>query len=125
VGGVARRQNATFSRCDIGDKMALPGDKIDAEHGFLTPQWKAQPATITIAGSTDLNGSDLARGLYMLVADTACYFRQGSSSVEATSSDHYLPAGQVRYFWVETDTTDGRIAVIQKSAGGTMFIYSC
>jgi hypothetical protein len=85
--------------------------------------YTAQPATITVAGSSARNSSDLGAGIHFLIANTALYYRQGGSAVDATSSDHWLPAGREREFVVH-GSSDARIAVLQQSAGGTAFITS-
>lgn len=99
-------------------------------NGRLSPDelmfgvWDAAPATITVSGTSARNSSDLTIGkVYYLIATTDLCFLQGDSSVTATTSSNYLPAGGIATIKV-TATGNARVAVIQLNAGGTAYIQS-
>ncbi len=96
-------------------------DKLDAEYSIIAHQYTAQPITVLLSGSTN-RSAELPPGIYSLISTTACHFRQGGSTVNATTADHYLPANLVTLMAVDSNAA-GYVAGIQASAGGTLFIH--
>lgn len=80
-----------------------------------------QPTKITVAAVT-ATSAVLTAGTWEIVANTACYFRQGASTVVATANDHYLPAGTRELIRVTIPATDGYVAALRVAADGVMFI---
>lgn len=84
--------------------------------------WDADAAsTVTISGTSARTAADLTPGVYYVISTTSCYFKQGTSSVTATSASNYLPADCPVVVRV-TATANARIAFLQVSAGGTAFV---
>lgn len=71
--------------------------------------------SITSSGTTARNSADFAddTAFVVVTSDTAIHFSFGDDSVEAASTDAYLPANTPRAFGV--DATTPRLAVIDKA----------
>lgn len=100
--------------------MAI-ADQSDALYGFTNQQFTVAPTKVTVNATTNRNLAVLTVGHYVMISDTACYVLQGGSTVNATSSSHYLPADLEQRFPV-VDAATGYVAVIQKDAAGSLFI---
>lgn len=79
--------------------------------------------SFAIGAASARNGSDLANGSYLITTDTNCYIKQGDSTVTASATDAsmFLPAGGGVTLTVD-GTAAARIAAIQQSAAGRLFI---
>jgi hypothetical protein len=97
--------------------MSLLMDDLLARAQFYTA-----PTTVSISGSTARNSSAMGDGMYLLFSTTACFFLQGGSGVNATTSSIPLPANF--YFGpVKLDAGGGLyVAAITSGASGTLSI---
>ena len=81
---------------------------------------------ITIAGASDRNSSafNTSTRVIEIYSDVACRFLLGDVTVTASATDHYLPAHRGRVYSLGGDQQAQytHIAVIQQSAGGTLWI---
>lgn len=86
----------------------------------------ANVVTVAIGTVSARNGSDLAAGSYLLTTTTACFIRQGDSTVTVASdgadAGAFIPAGGGITLSVGQPTAEGRIAVVQQTAGGRLHI---
>lgn len=89
-----------------------------------TRQTTTSPTIVTISGISARNSSDLAAGNYVLKASVDCNFKQGNSSVVATTFDWPLFAGEESWPQVVTGSSDARFAVIGSGVVGILFIKS-
>lgn len=87
------------------------------------PQALAQPQVVAIGAASARSTELTADTPFVLIATVACYYRQGTVAVVATTSDHYLPAGQRRRITVKKGTATGFVAVIQASVAGSLQIH--
>jgi len=60
---------------------------------------------------------------YYVIATTNCHFRQGASSVAATTSSNYLPAGMMVKVRVTDATANGYVAFIKASGASAGSAY--
>lgn len=76
---------------------------------------------VSVSGATARTSTAFTSGVEMIriVSTTDCWYKVGSSSVEATTSDVFLPAGVVEILKIKGGA-DTHIAVIQNSASGTL-----
>ena len=81
---------------------------------------------ITVAGTTARNSVAFNADTRAIEinADTDCFFQSGDNTVVATGTDHRLPSGETRVYSLGGDrqAQHTHIAVIQESAGGTLYI---
>ena len=81
---------------------------------------------ITIAGASDRNSSAFNTNTRVIeiYSEVACYFQTGDNTVTASATDHYLPAQRGRVYSIGGDQQAQHtyIAVIQVSAGGTLWV---
>lgn len=86
----------------------------------------ATVVTVAIGAVSARNGSDLAAGSYLITCTTACFIKQGNSSVtvanDGSDAGAFLPAGGGVTLSVGVPANEGRIAVVQQSAGGRLHI---
>lgn len=68
--------------------MALPVGSDELLHAV----WSSDPTIVTLS-AVSARTAALTAGTYYLVADVACWFKQGGSAVAATTVSNYLPAG--------------------------------
>ena len=101
---------------------ATTGSKIVVSGWAIVPNWSAQPTIISVSGTTARSAA-LSVGVYRFIANTSCYYRQGDVTVDATTSDHFVPAGQEREFFVENATNDGYISAIRVSVSGSVYLH--
>lgn len=86
----------------------------------------AHSVAIGVTSARNNTAFDSATQIISLYATAACYVRLGNSSVTATTSDHYFPAGV--YYDIAISGGDGKssqdlyIAVIRASEDGTLYI---
>lgn len=91
------------------------------EHGIFRPKTTQKVAyTGTSARTANPVGNFIQ--VVRLIATSACYVKEGTSTVTATTNDMYLPAGVAEYFIV---SPGNYIAAIQVSAGGTLDVTEC
>jgi hypothetical protein len=81
---------------------------------------------VTISGTSAKNATAFADStrVISIYSDTDCHIEIGTSSVVATTSDHFIPAQTYMYLSITLhgDVAFTHIAVIQASAGGTLYI---
>jgi len=82
--------------------------------------------TVNIAGAA-ARSTQLAVGTkYAITAEADCYIVAGSSSVDATTADHFLREGEPPFYYVpRTVTADDYISCIQKSTSVTSGLHIC
>jgi len=79
------------------------------------------PSTVSLSDTTARTASALSSGQYTVISNIDVYILQGDSSVDATTSSHWLPAGLEVPVYV-TGTSDTYIAGITDGGSGTLFI---
>lgn len=80
--------------------------------------------TVTITGTSALSTHVTATNIIRVVSTTDCHIEFGFNPV-ATTSSMFMPASVPEYFEigdVSGDSTMTNLAVIQNSAGGTLYI---
>ena len=79
---------------------------------------------VAIGATSARNATAFTGRVIRLHADTDCFIRTGDATVVATASDHFLPAGETTILSIGAgrDQKDSHIAVIQKSAAGTLYV---
>jgi hypothetical protein len=80
---------------------------------------KNQTVTIGAASAACANGFDPQTHVVRLTASVDCFIKLGPTGVVAANTDTFLPAGQTEYFSVNPGQ---KVAVIQSTAGGTLYI---
>ena len=82
--------------------------------------------TISITGTTARTSSAFNTNTRAIevYSDTDCYIQTGDNTIEATTSDHFLPAEHSRVYSIGGDrlTQHTHIAAIRKSINGTLYI---
>ena len=96
------------------------GNKTDGEKAATNATLTVAPITRAIAATT-ARSTLIPAGFHRIMADTDCYVLQGGVAVDATTSSTLLLAGQREVIAV-ADALDGYVAVIRKSADGTLYI---
>lgn len=84
---------------------------------------RALSSQVLTIGASSVRSTQLAEGLYRVIATEACWIRQGSSTVaaaDATAGSWYLAAGQPIDLVVDHTDRNGYIAAIGTS--GTLNI---
>jgi hypothetical protein len=81
------------------------------------------PTKVTIGGASAASAA-LSPGDYFVKSDVDCYVKQGAAPVATTSTD-FLRADYEIVVTVKTTGVDDKIAVIQSSSGGTLWIKDC
>ena len=106
------------------DIVALRGDS----EGRLLSRADFEPVdaggqAINIAGSATRSSQLTVADVVQIYAEADCYLVAGGSSVDATSSDYYLPAGII----VEYEVATGKdyISCLQKSTSVTGGLHLC
>ena len=106
-------------------RTAMPRDASGAYVQVMRPL-AGGAHTITIGAASARNSSafDTNTRVLEIYSDTACYFQTGNSGITASSADHYLPAQRGRVYSIGGDqqAQHTHIAVIQASAGGTLWV---
>jgi len=74
---------------------------------------------ITVSGTTARNGTDFTRKVIRVYSTEDAFIKLGDDTVEATANDHFLPKEVVDFITVDDST---RLAAIQDSTGGTLYI---
>ncbi len=84
----------------------------------------AHKITIGITSTRNSNAFDADTQIISLYSDVPAYIAFGDSSVIATTSDHYLPAGLYYDVSIGGDHSAHytHIAVLQASGAGTLYI---
>ena len=102
--------------------MELPKDKRGGYAQALKPI-PGEGQTVTISGTTARCAADfeLDTKVISIYSDTDCYVEVGGASVVATTADQFVPASTFMYIAVP-ELADINIAVIQASAGGTLYV---
>ena len=81
---------------------------------------------VNLSDTTARNSTALAVGKYKIMADVACYIKQGDSTVEAATTDRKIAGGQeipVGNEYIVVDSSDvNYIAGITDAATGKLFI---
>jgi hypothetical protein len=95
--------------------------QYNAEDVVLYPNLKTQAVSVSVSGTTAANATALATGRHRVVSTIDVYLQQGTSTIEATAADSFLPAGVVDYIWVNGTDSD-YLAGITDGGTGTLFI---
>ena len=85
----------------------------------------AHKVTYNATSARNTNPFSMGVDVVYLYATTDCYVKFGTStSVAATTSDFFIPAGQMLPFAIRGDQapTYSYIAAIQSSAAGTLYV---
>lgn len=100
----------------------LPTDRNAHAIQALRPAVSGGAHSITTSGTTDTNGDAFADDTKIIgvVATEDAFIRLGTSTVEATTSDHFLPAGVYFYFNIDGNVT--HLAAIQSTSAGVVYI---
>ena len=98
-------------------KSALDKDDYgEPIQGALTPQTAQK---ISISAITARNATAFTYRVIRVIASAACYIKLGDSTIEATTDDHYLPAGAIEYFARKEHT---HLAGLSTTGSGTIYI---
>ncbi len=84
--------------------------------------WTDVPTIVSYDGSV-ASAQLVAGQFYYVVATTNCHFRQGASSVAATTSSYYLATGMMVKVRVTDATANGYVAFIKASGGSAGIAY--
>lgn len=75
--------------------------------------------SISVSGATARNGDNFTRKIISIYSTEDIFYKLGAADVEATTADHFLPAGILDYISVGDAV---RLAAIQASSAGTLYI---
>lgn len=92
------------------------------EHELLKAIWDNDPIKIAY---TDTAGTStqLAPGLYYLVATTSGFFKQGASDVVAVAgTSNYLPAGMGVEVWVPAVGVNDYVSFVRETSSGSAYL---
>jgi hypothetical protein len=84
-------------------------------------------APVIVSYDSSVASAQLTAGkFYYVIATTTCHFLQGASSVAATTSSNYLPAGMMVKIKVTDATTNGYVAFIKAtgSSAGSAYLMA-
>lgn len=102
----------------------MPHSTITADE-LARACWTADPTIVSYDTST-ASAQLVAGQIYYVLTTTNCHFKQGASSVSATTSSNYLPAGTIVKVKVTDATANGYVAFIKAngSLAGSAYLMS-
>lgn len=90
--------------------------KLPSSEDFLRSRFTDPPTTLALSSVTARTAA-MTQGLYIVCANIDWNFRQGDSSVTATTSSFPMGALEKVYVWISGDSDDSYVAGICETAG--------